>query len=141
MLDPANVPAVDAQEITARFIVSKRHVNKQTMTLKADAFVPHPYEELSVTRLVQITEDETWTVGREVAAARKPPRTLRGRGDVLAATYVGQRLEVIADPVDGNPNHANVTGWPPADDEAGQVMIAKEIAAVAKFVAPGNSAK
>ncbi len=134
MLDPANVPDVDYQEMTARFVVSKRHVNRQTLTLKANAFVPHPYEELSVTRLIEITEDEIWEVGNHIAAARTPPRTLRGRGDVLAATYMGQKLEVISDPVDSNPNHANVTGWPSADDEAGQVMIAKEIAAVANFV-------
>ena len=136
MLDPANVPQIDVQERTARFVLSKRHVNKRTLTLKADAFVPHPYRELSVTRLVEITKDEIWAVGRHVAAARTPPRTLRGRGDVLVATYLGQKLDVIADPVDGNPNHANVTGWPSPDDEAGQVMIAKEIAAVARFVPP-----
>ena len=72
-----------------------------------------------------------------MATARKPPRTLYGRGDVLASTYRSQpNLDVVADPVEGNPNHANVTGWPSADDEAAQVMIAKEIAAVAKFVPP-----
>ena len=137
MLDPANVPDVDAEEMTARFVVSKRHINRQTSTLKADAFVPHLYEELSVTRLIEITEDEIWTVGRNIAAARVPPRTLRGRGDVLAATYFRQEnLNVVADPVAGNPNHANVTGWPSADDEFAQVMIAKEIAAVARFVPP-----
>lgn len=135
MLDPANVPDVDAQEMTARFVVAKRHINKQTSVLRAEAFVPHPYEELSVTRHIEMAEDEIWAVGRQVAAARTPPRTLRGRGDVLAATYIGQDLEVIADPVAGNPNHANVSGWPSADDEAAQLMIAKEIAAVAKFVA------
>ena len=97
--------------------------------------MPHPYEELSVTRLIQITDDEVWRVGQAVAAARTPPRTLYGRGDVLAATYRSQpNLDVVADPVEGNPNHANVTGWPPADDETAQIMIAKEIAAVAKFV-------
>lgn len=136
MLDPANVPKVDNGEITARFVVSKRHVNRQTGTLKADAFVPHPYVKLSVTRLIQITDEEVWGVGQAVAAAREPPRTLYGRGDVLASTYRSQpNIDVVADPVDGNPNHANVTGWPSADEETAQVMIAKEIAAVAKFVA------
>lgn len=140
MLDPASVPDVDVEEMTARFVVAKRHINKQTLTLKADAFVPHPYEELSVTRLIEITEDEIWTVGRAVATARTPPRTLRGRGDVLAATYLRQEnLKVVADPVSGNPNHANVTGWPSADDVTAQIMIAKEIAAVAKFVPPPES--
>ena len=134
MLDPSNVPDVDSQEMTTRFVVAKRHINRQTMTLKANAFIPHPYEELSVTRLVEITEDEIWTVGASIAAARKPPRTLRGRGDVLVATYLDQELDVVADPLEDNPNHANVTGWPPADDQARQLMIAKEIAAVANYV-------
>ena len=139
MLDPSNVPDVDSQEMTARFVVAKRHVNRQKLTLKADAFVPHPYEELSVTRLIKITEDEIWGIGKSVAAARTPARTLRGRGDVLAATYVGQKLEVIPAPVESNPNHASVTGWPSADDEDRQLMIAKEIAAVAKFVETPDS--
>lgn len=135
MLDPANVSQVDDGEMTARFVVSKRHINRQTGTLKADAFVPHPYEELSVTRLIQTNEEEVWGVGKAVAAARIPPRTLYGRGDVLASTYRSQpKLDVVANPVAGNPNHANVTGWPSADDETAQVMIAKEIAAVAKLV-------
>lgn len=137
MLDPSNVPDVDVDEMTARFVVSKRHINRQTGTLRADAFVPHPYEELSVTRLIQITDDEVWRLGQGVAAARTPPRTLYGRGDVLAATYRSQpNLDIVAAPVEGNPNHANVTGWPPADDETAQIMIAKEIAAVAKFLPP-----
>lgn len=54
---------------------------------------------------------------------------------MLAATYRSQpNLDVVADPVEGNANHANVTGWPSADDEAAQVMIAKEVAAIAKYV-------
>jgi len=134
MLDPSKIPDVDSHEMTARFVVSKRHMNRQSLTLKADAFVPHPHEELSVTRLIEMTESEIWGIGRNIAAARTPRRTLRGRGDVLAATYVGQQLEVVAVPVEGNPNHANVTGWPPADDEDRRLMIAKEIAAVARFV-------
>lgn len=66
MLDPSRVPDVDAGEMTARFVVSKRHINRQTGTLRADAFVPHPYEELSVTRLIQITDDEIWQVRQAV---------------------------------------------------------------------------
>jgi hypothetical protein len=138
MLDPANVPAVDDTETTARFVVSMRHFNRETGTLKADAFVPRPHRELSVTRLTKVTDEEVWGVGQAVADARIPPRTLHGRGDVLASGYRSQpNLDVLADPVAGNPNHANVTGWP--DEESAQVMIAKEIAAIADFVsAPGS---
>lgn len=86
MLDPANVPSVDPQEMTTRFIIDKRHVYQETHTVKPNAFMPKPYVEQSVTRLIEITEEEVWAVGRAVASARKPARTLRGRGDVLAAT-------------------------------------------------------
>ena len=57
-----------------------------------------------------------------------------------------QKLKTIADPVEGNTNHVNITNWPSAADKAAQKLIAQEIAAVAKFVpAPegyssGNSA-
>ncbi len=132
MIDPHNTPAIGEEELTTRYIVSRQHVNKQTRTVKAEAFVPHPYTDLSVTRLIEITDAEVWSLGENVARVRVPPRTLQGRGDVLAATFLGQQLQVVPDPVEGNPNHAIVTGW--ADDEPGQLMVAKEIAAVAKFV-------
>jgi hypothetical protein len=100
-------------------------------------FVPHPHEELSVTRDRDATEDEVWNAGFEVARQRSEsgPRTftLHGRGDALAATYHDQNLQTLPDPVPGNPNHVNVTGWP-KDDKAKQKLIALEIAKVAKFV-------
>lgn len=133
MLAPQNVPAVDANEMLARFVLSRRHINQQSHTVKADAFVPHPYDELSVTRHLAAVDQEIWSVGEDVAAARQPPKSLYGRGDVLAATYLGQQLDVIAEPVVGNPNHVNVCRWP-ADDRAAQFLIAKEIAAVAKYI-------
>ena len=135
MLDPSDLPAVGDEEMTARFVVSKRQINRQIGVLKADAFVPHPYEDLSVTQLTQIDDADVWHIGEAIAGGRVPPRTLYGRGDVLAATYRSQpNLDVVAAPIEGNPNHANVTGWPSADDEAAQLLIAKEIAAVARFV-------
>ncbi len=130
MLTPENVPPVDNNETLSRFILSKRHVNRETHLVKADAFVPHPYQELSVTRDREASENEIWTVGSDIAATRS--KELVGRADALAATYVGQGLNAFADPVPGNPNHVNVVGWP-ADDKPTQKLIAQEIAAVAKF--------
>jgi hypothetical protein len=132
MLDPASVPSVDAQEMLSRFVLTRRYVNQQSKLLKSDAFVPHPHTELSVTRGRDATDLEIWNIAKNVAATRS--KTLIGRGDALAATYIGQRLNVLAAPVEGNPNHANVTGWP-HDDKPAQKLIAQEIAAVAKFVA------
>lgn len=132
MLDPGSVPPVDAEEMLSRFVLTRRHINQQSQLLKADAFVPHPHTELSVTRGRDATDAEIWQVGQRVAEKRA--KTLVGRGDAIAATYWGQRLKVVADPVAGNPNHANVAGWP-SDDKPAQKLIAQEIAAVAKFVA------
>jgi len=139
MLDPSETPPIDHQEITARFLVSRSHVNKQAMTVKADAFVPPNTNKLSVTRLIEITDDEIWGIGQSVADTHKPSRTLRGRADVLASAFIYHNLEVIPQAVEGNPNHANVIGWPSTADEFGQMMIAKEIAAAAIFVEPPNS--
>jgi len=132
MLEPGHVPPVDSQERLSRFILTKRHINQQTQQLKADAFLPHPYEELSVTRDRDATEQEVWAVGQIVAKQRG--KMLYGRGDAVSATYVSQKLETVADPCPGNPNHVNVTGWPSADDKPMQKLVAQEIAAVAKFV-------
>ncbi|MEJ7590426.1 MAG: hypothetical protein WKF77_02685 [Planctomycetaceae bacterium] len=139
MLDPANVPDVDLNEMLSRFILTQQYVNRQTKQLKPAAFVPHPYEELSVTRDREATDKEVWNVGRDIAEFQQ--KTLHGRGDVLAATYVQQKLKTIADPVERNPNHVNVTKWPSAADKAAQKLIAQEIAAVARFVStPENGA-
>jgi hypothetical protein len=135
MLDPANVPDVDRSETLSRFVVSSRHIRNSNDTVKADAFVPHPYEELSVNRDREATENETWNVGFVVA--QKLGRTLYGRADALAATYQSQQLTTVAAPITDNPNHVNVCKWPPGKPE--QILKAKEIAEKAKLLrAPDN---
>ena len=133
MLSVNAVPPVGANEKLSRFVLSSRHFRKDFNTLKADAFVPHPHEELSVNRELEATDNETWTIGRTIADGLS--KTLYGRGDVIAATYHSQKLKTIEAPVLGNPNHVNVIGWI-KDDKPSQKLIAQEIAAVAKFVKP-----
>ncbi|MCH7685351.1 MAG: hypothetical protein IH899_01485 [Planctomycetes bacterium] len=133
MLDPTNVPAVDPTELLARYIFSRSHFSRQTGRVKAGAFMPAPNGELSVTRHRDATQDDLWQAGRGIAQSRD--RTVYGRADVLAATCVSQRLTVKANPIEGNPNHANVIGWPMAD-KATLKLVVEEIAVVAKFVLP-----
>jgi len=133
MLNPLCVPDVDPDELLSRFVLTRRHIHGHTGALKADAFMPHPHDSLSVTRHLQATEGEIWRIGADVA--RQRGKTLCGRGDVLAASYADQKLRAEKDPVPGNPNHVNIRGWP-LNDKAAQKMIALEIAAVAKFVPP-----
>lgn len=135
MLEFENVPEVDRSETLSRFVVSSRHIRKSNETVKADAFVPHPYEELSVNRDREATDEETWQAG--IVVAQKLRRALHGRADVLAATYQSQQLTTVAAPLSDNPNHANVCKWPPGKPE--QILKAKEIAEKAKFLRPGSA--
>jgi len=133
MIDPANIPNVTPDENLARYILQSSHIRGSNQTLKPDAFIPHPYRDLSVTRHLSATEVELWSVGEDVAAASN--RTLYGRGDVHALACSVQRLVVRAAPTPGNPNHAEVSGWP--TDKPAQKIIALEIAAAAAFVPKG----
>lgn len=111
MLDMNHVPEVDRSETLSRFVVSGRHIRNSNETVKADAFVPHPHEELSVNRDKDASSEETWNAGYGVADKLK--RTLHGRADALAATFHSQQLTTVAAPIADNPNHVNVCNWPP----------------------------
>lgn len=120
---------VTPDEQLARYILQSSHI-RQDHTLRADPFIPHPYPDLSVTRHLNLTEPEIWFVGEEVAL--QTGKTLKGRGDTKAQIYLEQKLRILADPVPGNSNHANVTNWPP--DKPSQKMLALEIAAQSTFI-------
>jgi hypothetical protein len=91
--------------------------------------MPHPHRELSVNRLLQTTEAETWALGD--AIAQKRALTLMGRADVATAACLARSLSVVPDPLDENPNHANVTGWPA--EKSAQKLLAAELAGDSVF--------
>ncbi len=130
MIDPANVPDVGSDELLARYVLQRSHIRGSDQTLKPDAFIPHPHTDLSVTRHILATDAEVWSVGQQIAGARG--RTLYGRGDFRTAVCLKHQLVVRAAPIEGNPNHADVSGWP--GDKPAQKSIAQEIAAVTSFV-------
>ena len=122
-------------ELLARFILQSSHI-RQDHTVKPDAFIPHPYPDLSVTRHLELSEAQIWAIAVEVA--RSIPKTLYGRADIRAHVFRSQGLEVIAAPVPKNPNHSNVIGWPAG--KPAQKIVAQQIAASAGFrEAPANS--
>lgn len=129
MLDPTNVPSVLPEESVARYVLFSNHIRNSDMTVKPDAFIPHPNPELSVTRHIEATEEELWRAGAQVAGQRQ--RTLHGRADVIVAVCLAEGLSVVAVPLEENPNHADISGWP--KDKAEQKMKALEIARQAKF--------
>lgn len=123
------LPVTD-EELLARFILFKGWIRKSNLTVKPDAFIPHPYPDLSVTLHKNISEQELWRIGGDVADARGA--TLYGRADIHAAEVRRQALNVEPRPVSDNPNHANITGWPA--EKPGQKITALQLAAKACFV-------
>jgi hypothetical protein len=117
---------ITPDEQLARFILHRSHL-RQDWTVKPDAFIPHPWPNLSVTRHLQLSETELWNIARNVA--RQTEKTLHGRADVQASNFERHTLRVIAAPVSENPNHANVSGWPM--EKSAQKAIAQEIAQAA----------
>jgi hypothetical protein len=130
MIDPNDVPDVESNETLARFVLFGSHVRRD-QTLRADAFVPPPNLQLSVTRHRSATEQELLDVGNAVAEVRQ--RILYGRGDVLALACEQLNLKTVAAPIEGNPNHADICGWP--DEKPAQKIIAQDLAASSTFVA------
>ena len=133
IVDPADEETLD------RFIYFPKH-SYATGGLKPAAFVPHPYDELSVTRTKNASADELAKVANEIATARG--RAFHGSARVIAKTYRSEKLKVLASPIpvgdpvhpDGNPNHADVRGWPV--DKADQKAVAMNIAHTASFLPP-----
>lgn len=130
MLDPAQVLPVHSDELLARFIVFSKHIRSSNMTVKPDAFIPHPLIELSVTRHRAATIDELWHEGERVAVIRSA--SLYGKADAAVETFEDEDLSVVAKPIPENPNHADVIDWP--THKPAQKMKAVEIANKAVFV-------
>lgn len=127
MIDADNVPPVDDEELLARFIVNSNEFRKSDESVKPKLFMPYSRVELSVTRLRDCTEKELWSVGEKIARERE--RALYGRSDVRASACRTETLEVAADPLQDNPNHANITGYPEAKED--QLAVALKLAAAA----------
>lgn len=135
MSDGENVPPITSDEWLARFIHYQKYI-RQDRTVRADAFIPHPYPDLSVTRHLQLSDAELWQIGEDIA--RQINRVLHGRADAQVFVFQRQGLQVVPDPIPENPNHANVSGWPA--EKPAQKIIAQQIAAaVSKVLAPNKS--
>jgi hypothetical protein len=140
MIDPKHVPPVDDDELLARFATQSGQYRKSDYSVKQDLFIPHPRVELSVMRWRDATVEEIWAVGRSVAASLVPPRSLHGRADIQVRACRIDNLRVVATPIlPHNPNHADITGWPPAKED--KKALAQMLAAAAGklIVAPAQA--
>lgn len=135
MIDPSNVPDVEGSETLSRYVLQGKHFRNNDNTAKPELFMPHPHQDLSVTRHRDATEYDLWEFGTEVA--RKRSKTFYGRFDIQAKDCEIGSLKVKASPLDDNPNHADITGWPSSKQE--QKALALEIAAsesLSKLIPP-----
>lgn len=127
MIESDPVPPVDDDELLARFIVNSNEFRNSDNTVKPKLFLPFNRVVLSVNRHRDCTEDEIWDVGALVAAARNC--TFYGRSDISAKECNVAPLKVVAVPIKGNPNHADITGYPATKAE--QMSLATKLAAAA----------
>jgi hypothetical protein len=130
MLDAQQVPPVAETELLARYVTQSGQFRAGDKSVKQDLFMPHPYQELSVTRHLHATEAEIWAIGKDVAATRR----LYGRADIRASDCSIDSLRVVAKPVPNNSNHADIEGWPLSKPD--QKVIALKLAASAGKVIP-----
>lgn len=125
MIDPENIPSVAENELLARFIVYSDE-KRPDGTVKHKLFLPYKLVELSVNRHREASLGETWQVGFDVAEERQ--RTLYGLANIRASSCRIDTLDVAPAPIlPKNPNHANITGYPPAKED--QMALAKKLAA------------
>lgn len=111
----------------SRFILYKDHYRPSDNSVRPAAFLPNSRGETSVFRVSNISTEETWRIGNEVATSRN--RTLYGKADLLTPAVLAQNLRVESQ--EPPPRHANIIGWPSGKDE--RKMIAIELAAEASF--------
>ncbi len=116
-------------EKIARYLFQKGHFTPSTGRVKYGAFMPDSEIETSVSRTDNLSCNEIWEIGKNVAGKRVP--TLKGRVDLIAWDVYDARLEVVPDPKEENPRHANIVGWPKLKDE--QILRATKLADSVRF--------
>ena len=131
MIDANHVPDVSDGEILARYAMQSSHFRRSDQTAKPELFMPHPHQELSLTRYLDATIEEVLAIGEDIAKNQNPSRTLYGRADIQVIRCKVDSLGVVKDPTPTNPNHANIQGFPL--DKLEQKVIALKLAANAKF--------
>ena len=129
MIDANHVPDVSEDEILARYAMQSSHFRRSDQTAKPELFMPHPYQELSLTRYLDATIEEVLALGKETA--KELNKTFYGRADIQSLKCKVGSLQVVKEPTLKNPNHANIQGFPL--DKLEQKAIALELAANAKF--------
>lgn len=125
----------DNELLTRYLLFSDWFRERPAPRVRHEAFMPHPYVELSVNRIDGVSEALIWDAGDAVATKQK--KRIYGRGDVNNSVVTGQNLKTVPD--EPPPRHANIIGWPTLTgdkktDKHLQKVKALEIAGKAKLV-------
>ena len=133
MIDPQDAPPVDDDESLARFILHSNHFRNGDGTVTHKLFMPYKLVALSVNRHLDCTEQELWKIAIDVAKSRQC--TLYGRTDIQASACRIDSLDVVPAVLPGNPNHADVIGYPPKKEDQ-QSLAIKLAARASKRITP-----
>lgn len=125
-------PFVSSDELITRFVFQSNWFRKADKTITHNAFMPRPepHLDLSVTRCINISQDEIFRIGNEIAMGQG--KTFYGRTNLRADDARRLSLDVESSPVPKNQNHANIVSWP--RDKAHQKSIAQQLAAGRKLI-------
>jgi hypothetical protein len=129
-------PPLRPRELLARFITASRWIRPDD-TIRQDAFIPPRDLQLSVTRHDDLSENELWAIGDDVAkkVLQNELATAHGRADVQLQHVLQQKLWAELAPIPGNPNHVHIVGWP--EEKSARKNRAQQLAAAAgKVVYP-----
>jgi hypothetical protein len=119
------------EENLSRYLFNKNHFSSKNGRVKYNAFLPNQNGKTSVFRTSELSNDEIWRIGDDVADERE--MTLLGRGEICARHVVEQGLELDAN--DDPPRHADIIGWP--EEKSAQKLIAIELESNAELYLKG----
>jgi hypothetical protein len=124
---------ISDDELLARFI-TRRDWMRHDGTLRPEAFFPPRDLQLSVTRHGNLSMEQLWQLGRDVAnvIAEKRSAGLFGRADLQVKTVTRLNLKTEVAPLPGNPNHAHITGW--SSDKSAWKAVLLELANAAQVI-------
>ena len=100
------MPPISLSEILSRFILNKNYVRANNSVRHA-AFMPNRNGETSVFRTSEMSANNIWNIGNEVARTRGKP--LVGRADIVTARVFSSGLQAV--PQEPPEKHANIIGW------------------------------
>ncbi len=114
------MPSISLSENLSRFIFKRQHIRNNKGHWRA--FEPPRNLRMSVFRTSDISEEEIWNFGENVATERGKP--LNGRVDITVLSVKNNGLDMYPD---ASPSrHANIINWPERKEE--QMEIAMRLA-------------